>query len=508
MSFALSPDGRQLVFAAPGDGASRLWLRALATTTAQPLAGTEGARFPFWAPDSRSIGFFAGDALKRLDLGGGAPQTVAQAPTGRGGTWNTDGVILFSSTHPADAHGRNRQCIDGRDDARSHRRQSTSSRTFCPTAAGSCFTGKAGRTRPESISGTLDGRTPARLTPADEQRGVSSPPGWLLWVRAGRLVAQRLDLAQAALTGEPVTLADGVAVDRFARSAVAVAATGLVAYRTGGGTQRQLTWVDRSGTVQGTVGDPDDTVSDPRVSPDGIRVVVSRTVQGNTDLWLMDGARTRRVTVDAASDRSPVWSPDGTRIAFHSLRTGVGDLYQKLTSGAGVEERLVTSDQRKTPLSWSADGQFLLYQSADQTNNVDLWVVPMVGDGTPSVFLKTPFREFYGAFSPDNRWVAYMSNESGRMEIYVRPFVAPGAASMTPGAAGSQLVSTAGGIYPRLAARRQGTVLPQPGGRDDGGADHRHWVHARTWRTGGSLSHEYCRRRRGRGTASAVRRRP
>jgi Tol biopolymer transport system component len=227
--------------------------------------------------------------------------------------------------------------------------------------------------------------------------------------------------------------------------AVSVAATGLVAYRTGARSQRQLTWIDRSGTVRGTVGDPDATLFHPRVSPDGRRVLVGRTVQRNSDLWLLDGARTSRFTFDAAGDGLPLWSPDGTRIVFRSQRTGSGDLYQKFTSGAGVEELLVASDEPKTPTSWSADGRFLLYLSVDPQSTGDLWVVPMVGDRTPSVFLKTPFREAYGEFSPDGRWVAYHSNESGRQEIYVRPFVPPGPA----GTAGGQWqVSTAGGAFP------------------------------------------------------------
>ncbi len=173
-----------------------------------------------------------------------------------------------------------------------------------------------------------------------------------------------------------------------------MSATGLVAYRNLAGSQRQLTWFDRSGTALGTVGDAGrECLSNPRVSPDGRRVAVYRTVQGNTDIWLLDGTRTSRFTFDAAVDRFPIWSPDGSRIVFRSNRTGLGDLYQKLTSGAGAEELLVASDQLKAPSSWSADGRFLLYLSIDPQTNGDLWVLPMAGDRTPSVFLKTPFRE-------------------------------------------------------------------------------------------------------------------
>ncbi len=466
-SFALSPDGRQIVFVASGDGASRLWLRSLATTTAQPLAGTEGATAPFWAPDSRSVGFFAGGALKRLDLGGGAPQTLAPATNGSGGTWNADGVIVFAPSVTAplmrvSATGGAAAAVT----TLGPQQQGHVAPHFLPGGRRFLFHMWGGAPDTTGIYlGALDGSAPTRLTAADSA-GVFLPSGWLLWVRAGTLVAQRLDVAQAALTGEPVTLADGVAFDgnfNF-RSAVSVAATGLVAYRTGAGNQRQLTWVDRSGTARGAVGDPDATLFHPRVSPDGRRVVVTRTVQGNRDLWLLDGARTSRVTFDAAFDDFPLWSPDGARIVFRSYRTGVGDLYQKLTSGAGVEELLVASDQLKTPMSWSADGRFLLYLSIDAQTNADLWVVPMsganasatarsqqetAGDRTPSVFLKTPFREAYGAFSPDGRWVAYHSNESGRNEIYVRPFVPPGAAGTAAVAAtGQWQVSTAGGIHP------------------------------------------------------------
>ncbi|MEQ1758182.1 MAG: protein kinase [Vicinamibacterales bacterium] len=487
--FALSPDGRQIVFVASGDGVSRLWVRSLATTTAQPLAGTEGAAAPFWSPDSQSIGFFAGGALKRLDLGGGVPQSLALVTRGLGGTWNADGVIVFA---PGLAAALMRVAATGGaamtmttfgPGQTSHRYPQ-----FLPDGRRFLFFSAGAADTAGIYLGTLDGDGPMRLTPADRS-GVylpsgpgraeasseggarsaeaSSEGGWLLWVRAGTLVAQRLDVAKAALMGEPVRLAEAVTAPTFNESALSVAATGLVAYRMGGASQSQLTWFDRSGTARGTLGDADTSLFQPNVSPDGRQVVVNRAVQGNTDVWRLDGGRTSRFTFDAANDVRPIWSPDGTRVAFGSNRMGQMDLYQRLTSGAGVEERFVASDQVKTASSWSADGRFLLFNSTDPQTSIDLWVAPMVGDRTPSVFLKTPFRETQGAFSPDGQWVAYQSNESGRDEVYVRPFVSPspqasadksGTSASAPATAGGQWqVSTEGGIHP--VWRRDGKEL-------------------------------------------------
>ena len=216
---------------------------------------------------------------------------------------------------------------------------------------------------------------------------------------------------------------------------MSVSAAGLVAYRAGGASRRQLAWFDRSGKALGTLGAPDENgLNAPSVSPDGRRVAVFRTVQGNTDIWLLDGTRTSRFTFDAALDRFPIWSPDGSRIVFDSNRKGHRDLYQKSSSGAGAEELLVESPQDKVATDWSADGRFILYHSIDPQTARDLWVLPMEGDRKPWVFLKTSFDERNGQFSPDGRWVAYMSNESGRKEIYIRPFAAPAAsgAAATP----------------------------------------------------------------------------
>ena len=221
----------------------------------------------------------------------------------------------------------------------------------------------------------LDGSAPTRLTPGDSglaaltggvylpagrtslavrdssgprRAEASGEGGWLLWVRADTLVAQRLDLDRKTLTGDPINVGDSVIP-----GAVSVSAAELVAYRTGTAGKQQLTWIDRSGTARGTVGDPDGTLQHPRVFPGGRRVAVSRALQGNTDIWLLDGARASRLTFDPASDSYPMLSPDGTRIAFHSSRSGQYDLYQKLTSGASAEERIVASDQAKVPGSWN-----------------------------------------------------------------------------------------------------------------------------------------------------------
>jgi Tol biopolymer transport system component len=449
-SFALSPDGRHIVFVAAGDGGSRLWLRSLATTMPQPLAGTEGASFPFWSPDSRSVGFFAATTLKRLDLGGPV-QILAPTRGGRGATWLADGVIVFA---PDRASPLMRVSAAGGEAVAVTTLGPGQSSHGWPhgVPGGSQFVFYV-RGAPDASGiylGTLDGKT-TRLTAADNAGVYLSK--WLLWVRAGTLVARRLDLARGALTGEPVTLADGMpAYDESYtnRSAVSVAATGLVAYRSGEISLRQLTWFDRSGTTRGTAGDLDRSgLSSPSVSPDGRRVAVSRTVEGNTDVWLLDGARMSRVTLDAASDRFPLWSPDGTRIVFASSRSGRFEIYQKLAGGAGVEERLVPSDQLAVAASWSPDGRFLLYINNDPQTNTDLWVLPMAKDRTSSVFLKTPFAERWGTFSPDGRWVAYHSNESGQHEIYLRPFVPPGESSPAAGTAGKQRqVSTGGGVYP------------------------------------------------------------
>lgn len=458
--FALSPDGRQIVFVAADDsGVSQLWLRSLATTTALPLAGTEGATAPFWSPDGRSIGFNTGTGLKRLDIGSGAPQTLSSIDSSSGGSWGADNTLLVAATLVTplmrlSASGGAATAFTTLEPGQTSHRFPY----FLPDGRRFLFFAPGSPETAAIYLGHLDGTASVRLTTADSG-GAFHPDGWLLWTRAGTLTAQRLDLAQGVLTGEPIALADGV-VGR-----ASVTSTGLIAYRTGSATGQQLTWVDRAGTVLGTLGEPDVTMYRPRLSPDGRRVAVSRSVQGNTDIWLLDGARSSRFTFDPAADLYHLWSPDGSRIVFRSARTAGsrGDLYQKSSSGAGEETLLVSSDQLKTPNSWSADGRFLMYHINSSDKARDLWVVPMTGDPVPFPVLQTPFNERWGAFSPDGRWIAYESDESGRYEVYVRAFVAPDA-SAAPAVGGQWQISTEGGMTPAWSPDGQELYYLDPAG--------------------------------------------
>jgi Tol biopolymer transport system component len=435
ISFAISPDGRYLLFVASGDGPPRLWLRSLDSTTAQPIAGTEGATYPFWSSDSRSAGFFANRQLKRVDIGGGLPQTLASV-AGRGGTWGSEGIMLYADNVGAlwripESGGAGVAATKLEAGQTNHRFPQ-----FLPGGRQFLFF-VSGSTDVRGIYlGSIDASETKRLTAADTA-GLYAAPGWLLYGRQGSLVARHFDLVRGELAGDPVTIANEIGSDGNSAGAFSVSVAGLVAYRAGGASRRQLTWFDRSGKTLGSLGAPDESaVEHIELSPDGRRVAVNRTVQGNTDIWILDSVRSTRFTFDASADIGPVWSPDGSQIAFLSNRRGVNDIYQKPASGAGSEVLLFESQQDKFLNSWSANGQFLLFRSIDPKTSRDLWVLPLAGDRKPRIFLNTLFDELNSQFSPDGRWVAYQSNESGRNEIYVRPFPGPG---------GQWQVSTAGG---------------------------------------------------------------
>ena len=444
VSFALSPDGRQIVFVASGDGPSRLWLRRLDSTETKPLSGTEGATYPFWSPDSRSVGFFSGGSLKRVDIGGGSPQTLT-ASSGRGGTWSPDATILFGLTAASPlsripASGGELVAVTKLGKQSSHRFPQ-----FLPGGRQFLFYAQATPETSGVYLGSLDS-SQTKFLVASDTAGAYAPNGWVLFIRGGTLLAQRLDLGRKELTGDPVTVADQVSYNAgIFDGAFSVSTSGLVAYRSGSVGQHQLVWFDRTGKMLGAMGVPDSSVSSPRLSPDGRRAAVFRTVQANMDIWLLDATRTTRFTFDSSRHLYPLWSPDGNRIVFDSNRKGRRDLYIKASNGAGSEELLLETEQDKTATDWSRDGRFLLYNSLDPQTSRDIWVLPMEGDRKPFVFVNTRFDERAAQFSPDGHWVAYISNESGRFEVYVRPF----SGTSSEVASGQWQVSTFGGGAPR-----------------------------------------------------------
>ncbi|MEO6080481.1 MAG: TIR domain-containing protein [Steroidobacteraceae bacterium] len=444
-SFALSPDGLQVAYVAMDGGTERLWLRSLASSTARPLPGTEGAAAPFWSPDSKSIGYFASGALKRHNLSDMVSQTLGVGTTSSTGTWNSDGDILFvvGAANPVLRISANGGAVTPVTQLNAehvaHRLP-----MFLPDGRHFVFVNLAG-TAPGIYLGSLDGGTPVRLKSDIAAFSVGAfahlPGGWLVWSQSGALVAQRLDITKAALVGEPVTIANSVGT-------ISASSTGLLAYRSINKSTQVLAWKDRSGKSLGSIGEPDSSYNGPSVAPDG-RVAVARTVQDKMDIWLSDGTRSSRITFDGARNWYPIWSHDGTRIVYASRASKASALYQKFTSGTGEAEQILSTDEEKIPSSWSPDGRYLLFFSANPATGVDTWILPMTGDRLPSVMLKTPFFEVWPRFSPDGKWVAYQSDESGRFEIYVRSFVElDGKGSVPSLGSGRWQVSTAGGTFP------------------------------------------------------------
>jgi eukaryotic-like serine/threonine-protein kinase len=445
LHFALSPDGTRLVFVGSGDGAQRLWVRSLDAVTALPMAGTEEAEYPFWSADSRSIGFFAGGKLKRIDLSGGPPQTLANAPTGRGGAWNAEGTILFA---PTNASALWRVPASGGDPLQvtqldlphhgSHRLPQ-----FLPDGRHFLLFAQGPAEEQGIFLASLDNKDVTRLTVSDTA-GAYTEPGVLLFNRQGALMARHLDVGARTLTGDAVTVADLVSYDTgFNFSGFSVSLSGNVAYRSGGVERRQLTWFDRRGKPLGVAGEPDaNNQFGIELSRDGRSAAVQRTVQNNTDIWVIDTLRggAVRITSDAASDQFPVWSPDGQQMAFESNRKGIYNIYLNSLNRTVDEQLVRESMQAKMPVDWSHDGRYLLYMEAGAKTGWDLWALPITGDRKPIAVSNTPFEERSGQFSPDGRWVAYQSNETGQFEIYVQPFPGPGVRSK---------VSTAGGTDPR-----------------------------------------------------------
>ncbi|HYW46383.1 MAG TPA: protein kinase [Bryobacteraceae bacterium] len=428
---AISPDGRAIAFVAVSAGNSKLWVRSLDSLAASELPGTEGAQLPFWSPDSHSLAFFAGGKLRRMDLSGGPPVVIADAPTARGGTWSSQGSIVFASP----SSGLERVAASGGTPALLTSEEPGGGELRWPQFLpdGRRFLYTVTNPRPD-LSGVYLGSLDrplekTRLTGGSSAAAYSPPrgkhPGYLLWVRANTLMAQPLDPDHAQLFGEavPVPGAEAVGSLGFATyPPFSVSGEGKVLVSTESD-RYQLTWFSREGKVLSTLAQPGRYAA-LRISPEGSRAAVALVdSSGKRDLWQLEFARgvQSRITVSGGGFVA-VWSPDGQRLAYHLM--AIGAILVRNANGAGQEETVLQSKYAVYINDWSPDGRYLMYTETSPETQYDLWLLPTTGDRTPVPFLKTPFNESHGQFSPDGKWIAYTSDESGQPEIFVQSRVA------------------------------------------------------------------------------------
>jgi Tol biopolymer transport system component len=441
-SFAVSPNGERIALAGPPvGGEQRLVVRSLDSVAGQESPGTEGASFPFWSPDSRTIAFRYQGSLRKVDAAGGPVQVLlASAGNAYSGAWSRAGVILFARgggepLYQMPAAGGQAEPATALDPAQSRH----DAPYFLPD--GRHFLYGDGQ---QAFLGSLDTKEGKRL-PIPAGRSVYAA-GYLVYSAGASLLAQPFDVKRLEVAGEAVPIAEQVAPGQFS-----VSETGVLAYRTAGAFRSELVWFDRSGKRLSAVGQPAD-YSNPALSPDKKKLAVSvrDPVSRTRDIWVFDLTRgtSSRLTFDPADETNPVWSPDGSRIAFHSGRTGVLNLYQKVVAGTGSDEVLLESKQRLVMEGWSPDGRFVLYGASSEKTAGDLWALPLSGDRKPFPIIEDPLGQGEPEFSPDGRWIAYRSLESGRREVYVRAF---------PPSGGKWQISTGGGQEPKW--RRDGKEL-------------------------------------------------
>jgi Tol biopolymer transport system component len=453
--FDISPDGRRLVFVAGG----RWWFYSLDSgefrDSAAPGAG------PFWSPDGRFLAYLFQGKLRKIEATGGQSQIVADYSGGwRGGAWNQDDVIVFgagsSGLFRVPASGGVPVQITAIDPARQESdhwkpsflpdgRHFVYLRHSADEAKSAIYLGSVDAKPEQQSSKPL---VPSRLGPV---YAPSADPGagYLLFMREGTLLAQPFDNRRLELKGEAAPIAEGVADPGNGAPYGAFSATNdVLVFQRGLSPDRQLTWYDQEGKVVGTVGEPSD-YRDVVLSPDGTRVARVKGSGQTSNIWLLDLSRetNTRFTFGSAIDNNPVWSPDGSRIVFSSNRDGVFNLYQKPVSGVTDAEVLLKSSERTYATSWSRDGRFLLYMVVSAKLKADIWLLPLAGDKKPVPFPITQFNEQSASFSPDGHWVAYVSNEAGRNEVYVRSFSLNSAATAVE-AGGKWQISNGGGSDP------------------------------------------------------------
>ena len=440
---AVSPDGRYLAFTAAGTGKGQLWIRDLDALSAERVPESDGAVDPFWSPDSRFVAFFVPGKLKKVAASGGPVLTVCDAADGRGGSWNRSDEIVFGPNFAAPlfrvpaAGGKPTPLtvLDERAGETSHRFP-----WFLPDGRHFLYTARNADPEKTAVyAGDLESRDHRPLLKA-ASNAMYALPGFLLFMREKTLMAQPFDARSLKTTGDPSPVAEQVDyLPGSIQGQFSVSQTGVLVYNSGGGSLKsQITWFDRSGKALGTVGPPS-VMQSPAISPDGSTVVVDRLdeTSGTYALWLHDLVHQTgsRFTFDPSNHMFPIWSPDGNLILFSSNRTGEFSLYQKAASGAEKESLLFKAEGQTVPTDWSPSS--VLFSNVAVSTGTDLWSLPATGKAAP--VLRTRYAEAHGRLSPDGRWLAYDSDESGQLEVYVQTF---------PGAEGKWQISPAGGTRP------------------------------------------------------------
>ena len=457
---ALSPDGKKIAFIVVDSlGKGNLWVRSLSALSAQMLSGTEDALFPFWSPEGNSIAFFADGKLKKIDASGGTPFSICDAGSPRGGSWGQTGIIVFDpggsgGIYQVSGGGGTPSPVTKLDSTRNE--QTHRWPRFLPDGKHFLFfirttTAGSGSDADSICVGSIESQEVKHLL-----HGVSDAAyanGHLLFIRESALMAQPFDLKKREVSGEPLPIAQQIQYDaRFSRAAFSVSQNSLLLYQSSSTRwARELALFDTRGTKIRSFGQLEIYVR-ARLSKDGKRIAMELVdlQSHNIDLWLYEIVRgiQTRFTFDPQADVAPVWSPNGDRIVFSSNRKGRYNLYMKAASGSAPDELLTDFNARdKYVNDWSPDGKYILFETnADPKTKDDLWILPISGDRKPVPFLQTEFNENSGAFSPDMKWIAYVSDESGKYEIYVRHFVEPGSQKASAELGKWQISTNGGGV--------------------------------------------------------------
>jgi eukaryotic-like serine/threonine-protein kinase len=450
----ISPDGRDVAFIAQAgpDKPWVLWVRPLDSLTAVPIQGTEGASAPFWSPDSQQIGFYAGGKLEKVALAGGPPQTLCDANNTAGGDWSRDGVILFTNQgaiYRVPETGGAPTLVAAPDAARHE--SAYRSPIFLPDGRHFLFDSSTGNFGQRFIAvGSLDSKSVERVAQASSNAAYA-PPGYLFYMDRSTLMARPFDAKALRFTGPPVPLAENVDRSAGGYGYFAVSPAGVLAYTTESGVApSQMTWFNRQGQKLGTLGQPN-IYSAPALSPDGSRLAVALGEPGKRDNWVFDLKRgtASRLNFNPADDGAPAWSADGTRIFFSSNRSGDWDIYQKAADGLGATQPVFQSrGETKVLNDLSADGRYAIYTMPTGATTSEQWVLPLFGDRKPFAFVQGNFNAFGARVSPNGRYLAYTSTETGRAEVYVQTF---------PQHTGKWQISVSGGTEPTW--RRDGKEL-------------------------------------------------